>query len=61
MKPLLIGGEWVTTSHALPNVNPSDVSDIVDVHAQAGRSEAEAAIAAASAAAPAWGRTDPQT
>ncbi len=61
MKPLLIAGEWVTTSHALPNVNPSDVSDIVDVHAQAGRSEAEAAIAAASAAAPAWGRTDPQT
>ncbi len=60
MKPLLIGGAWVTTSHALPNVNPSDTADIVAHHAQAGRAESESAIAAAAAAAPDWAFGDPQ-
>ncbi len=60
MKPLLINGEWVTTSHGMDNVNPSDVSDIVAVYAQAGRAEAESAIAAAAQAAPDWGLTTPQ-
>ncbi|MFK7753389.1 MAG: aldehyde dehydrogenase family protein [Sedimentitalea sp.] len=60
MKPLLIDGAWVTTSHGVENVNPSDVGDIIDVYAQAGRAEAETAIAAATRAAPAWGLTTPQ-
>lgn len=60
MKPLLIGGAWVTTSHAVDNINPSDTSDIIDAYAQAGRAETETAIAAAAGAAPAWGLSGPQ-
>jgi aldehyde dehydrogenase (NAD+) len=60
MKPLLIDGAWVTTSRGIDNLNPSDVSDVIDVYAHAGRAEAEAAIAAATRAAPAWGLTTPQ-
>ena len=60
MKPLLIDGEWISTSYGVDNINPSDTSDIVDVYAQAGRAEAEAAITAALNAAPAWGLSGPQ-
>jgi aldehyde dehydrogenase (NAD+) len=60
MKPLLIDGAWVTTSHGVENINPSDTSDLIATYAQAGRAEAEAAIAAAAAAAPAWGLSGPQ-
>lgn len=60
MKPLLIGGEWITTSHAVDNINPSDISDVIDSFAQAGRAEAEAAISAASDAAFDWGLSGPQ-
>ncbi len=60
VKPLLIDGGWVTTSHTVPNVNPSDTNDIVARHAQAGRAETEAAIAAATRAAPDWAFSDPQ-
>ena len=60
MKPLLIDGAWVTTSHGIDNLNPSDLSDVIDIYAQAGRAEAEAAIDAATRAAPAWGFTTPQ-
>lgn len=60
MKPLLINGEWVQTSHAVDNINPSDTADVIDIYAQAGRAEAEAAILAASSAAPAWGFSTPQ-
>ncbi|MEO9530072.1 aldehyde dehydrogenase family protein [Roseibium sp.] len=57
MKPLLINGAWVTTSHATGNINPSDVSDVIDEYAQAGRSEAQAAIAAAADACETWSRS----
>jgi aldehyde dehydrogenase (NAD+) len=60
MKPLLINGEWITTSHSVPNINPSDTSDVIDVFAQAGRAEAEAAIGAATDAAVDWGYSTPQ-
>lgn len=60
MKPLLIGGDWVTSSHGVENVNPSDTADIVDVYAEAGLAETEAAIAAASEAAFDWGLSGPQ-
>lgn len=60
MKPLLIGGDWVTTSVGRDNVNPSDTSDIVGVYAEAGRAETETAIAAASDAAFEWGLSGPQ-
>ena len=60
MKPLLIGGEWVNTSHTIANINPSDLSDEIAVHAQAGRAETQQAIAAAQSAKAAWASSTPQ-
>ncbi|MEM7496512.1 MAG: aldehyde dehydrogenase family protein [Pseudomonadota bacterium] len=60
MKPLLIGGEYLTTSSGTPNINPSDTSDVIDRFATAGVAETQAAIAAAADAAPRWARTTPQ-
>lgn len=60
MKPFLIGGDWVRTSHAVDNINPSDLSDIEAVYAQAGRAETELAIAAAGEAAQGWAMSTPQ-
>lgn len=54
VKPLLINGEWVQTSHTVANVNPSDTSDVIAEHAQAGLSETQHAIEAASMAADSW-------
>ncbi|HTK36778.1 MAG TPA: aldehyde dehydrogenase family protein [Caulobacteraceae bacterium] len=53
--PSLIGGEWVSGAPA-PNLNPSDLSDVVGEYGQVGIKEAEAAVAAARAAFPAWSR-----
>ena len=54
MKPLLIGGEWVSTSHAVDNVNPSDITDVIDEYAQAGKAETQQAVAAATDAFQDW-------
>src|SRR5687767_13154941 len=55
-----INGEWVAGSDAKENINPSDVTDVVGEYAQADKGQAEGAIAAAQAAAPAWAATTPQ-
>lgn len=60
MKPLLIDGAWTTTSHAVENRNPSDTRDVIDLYAQAGLAETQAAVTAAAAAFAAWSRTGPQ-
>ncbi|WP_306257146.1 aldehyde dehydrogenase family protein [Pararhizobium sp. IMCC21322] len=60
MKPLLINGEWITTSHGRDNINPSDISDVIDVYAQAGIAETQAAIQAAAQAGEKWGHSTPQ-
>lgn len=52
----LIDGEWVD-GEAAPNVNPSDLNDIVGDYARATKADTEAAIAAAKAALPAWSRS----
>ncbi|MGI6856977.1 aldehyde dehydrogenase family protein [Mesorhizobium sp. 1B3] len=52
----LIGGEWVG-GDAIPNINPSDTNDVVGEYARATKADAEAAIAAAKAAFPAWSRS----
>ncbi|GMG82775.1 aldehyde dehydrogenase family protein [Paralimibaculum aggregatum] len=57
MKPLLIDGDWIETATALENINPSDTRDVVGRYAQAGRAEAERAVAAAAAAAHGWARS----
>ncbi|HLF21806.1 MAG TPA: aldehyde dehydrogenase family protein, partial [Aestuariivirga sp.] len=55
-----INGEWVEGKGVRENINPSDLSDMVGEYAQADRIQAEAAIAAARAAFPAWQATTPQ-
>jgi acyl-CoA reductase-like NAD-dependent aldehyde dehydrogenase len=56
----LINGEWVAGASEAPNINPSDTRDVIGLYAQADAAQAEAAIAAAYAAFPAWSRSTPQ-
>lgn len=56
----LIGGAWEDTSDSAPNVNPSDISDVLGHAARASAAEMQRAIAAAHAAAPGWGASTPQ-
>jgi alpha-ketoglutaric semialdehyde dehydrogenase len=56
----LINGEWVDGASASKNVNPSDTRDVIGEFAQADAEQTRAAIAAATAAAPAWGLATPQ-
>lgn len=61
MKTSYINGAFISSgNNVLENKNPSDLSDVVDRFSRAGRSEAEHAIAAATAAAPAWECSNPQ-
>lgn len=55
----LIGGEWIE-GEVSPNINPSDTRDVIGGFSQASRSQAEAAVASAKAAFPAWRDTSPQ-
>ncbi|MEM8691239.1 MAG: aldehyde dehydrogenase family protein [Pseudomonadota bacterium] len=54
MKPNLIGGEWITSSSGVENINPSNTNDLIDIFAQSGRAEAEQAVAAAASAFEDW-------
>jgi acyl-CoA reductase-like NAD-dependent aldehyde dehydrogenase len=56
----LINGEWVDGPRSSRNINPSDTADVVGEYAQADADQARAAIAAATAAQPAWGLSTPQ-
>jgi alpha-ketoglutaric semialdehyde dehydrogenase len=49
-----IDGEWVNSSQVTPNINPSDLSDIVGEYAVADDVTVDAACAAAAAAFPSW-------
>ncbi len=60
MKPLLINGNWKETGSGIPNINPSDTSDVIDVYSQAGVDEANEAINAASDAFYDWSHSTPQ-
>ena len=55
-----INGEWVDGFETKPNINPSDITDVVGEYAQADKKQTESAIAAAQAASAAWGDTTPQ-
>ncbi len=62
MKANFIAGEWRNGgAGAIPNVNPSDISDVIDDYAQANAEDAGEAIAAACEAATTWGQSDPLT
>ena len=56
----LINGEWVAGASTLPNINPSDTSDVIGHYAQADEAQTEAAIASARAAFPGWSQSTPQ-
>lgn len=56
MKFNFIDGQLVPGASYEPNLNPSDLSDVIGEYAQADRKQAEAAIAAARAAFPDWAR-----
>jgi len=56
----LIAGQWDATSEACPNVNPSDVSDVIGTAAKSDTTDMDRAIDSASAAAPGWAAATPQ-
>jgi acyl-CoA reductase-like NAD-dependent aldehyde dehydrogenase len=60
MKQNYINGSWLDGVSAKANINPSNTADIIDHYAQADANQADQAIAAAAAAAPAWGLSNPQ-
>jgi acyl-CoA reductase-like NAD-dependent aldehyde dehydrogenase len=51
-----INGAWAQPAAAAPNINPSDLKDVVGEYARADEAQVRAAIAAARAALPAWSR-----
>ncbi|AMN51704.1 aldehyde dehydrogenase [Labrenzia sp. CP4] len=56
----LVGGQWLETTDSTPNVNPSDISDILGYAAKAGVDQLDQAIDAAHQAAPGWAASTPQ-
>lgn len=55
-----INGEWTDGVGLLNNVNPSDLDDLISVHAQADAAQTELAIEAAHAAFPSWAASSPE-
>ncbi len=55
-----IAGSWVEGASGRDNINPSDLGDVIASYASASAEQVNEAVAAAKAAAPAWGRTTPQ-
>jgi len=55
--PNLIDGEWLGGQDGVDNINPSDTREVVGQYARATARQADAAIAAASAAFPTWSRS----
>jgi acyl-CoA reductase-like NAD-dependent aldehyde dehydrogenase len=51
-----INGEWAKAPGGAPNINPSNVADVVGEYARADEVQVRAAIAAARAAFPGWSR-----
>src|SRR5689334_1929568 len=51
-----INGEWAKAPSGAPNINPSNVADVVGEYARADEQQVRAAIAAARAAFPGWSR-----
>ncbi len=49
-----INGEWVAGTRYAPNINPSNVGDVIGEYTQADEAQLNAAVAAARAAFPAW-------
>ncbi len=54
----LIDGEWIN-GEAIANINPANTAEVIGEYARATAADAGAAIAAATAAFPAWSRSTP--
>ncbi|HOZ63662.1 MAG TPA: aldehyde dehydrogenase family protein [Burkholderiaceae bacterium] len=50
----LIGGQWVAGTSYTPNINPSNLADVIGDYTQASAAQLDAAVQAARAAFPAW-------
>ena len=50
----LINGQWVAGASYAPNINPSNLADVIGDYAQADAAQLDAAVQAAQAAFPAW-------
>lgn len=50
----LINGQWTPGQSYASNINPSNLSDVIGEYAQGGAEDVQAAVAAATAAFPAW-------
>lgn len=55
-----VAGEWVVSGSPRDNINPSDLGDVVGAYAYGDKALAEAAVAAAKSAFPAWSVSTPQ-
>ena len=60
MKQNYINGAWIDGASATENINPWNTADVIGHYAQADPRQTDLAIAAAAAAAPAWGLSNPQ-
>ena len=60
MKQNYINGEWVSGASLTPNINPSDLNDVVGEYAMASADDAKAAIEAADIALSTWRTSNPQ-
>ena len=50
----LIGGQWLAGTSYTPNINPSNLGDVIGEYTQASAEQLDAAVQAARAAFPAW-------
>lgn len=55
-----IDGQWISGPDVLPNISPSDTSDVVGLFASADAGQVQAAIESARKAFPGWAATTPQ-
>lgn len=56
----LIGGEWNSSDEYSPNINPSNLADVVGEYAMGDAAHMDLAVAAATAAFPAWSKSNIQ-
>jgi acyl-CoA reductase-like NAD-dependent aldehyde dehydrogenase len=55
-----IAGEWLKSSDATRNINPSDTNDLVGEYSRADVTQVDTAVQSARAAFPKWSRSSPQ-
>jgi len=60
MRNNYIAGEWIAGHESTPNVNPSDLSDVIDEYAVGDAAAVDRAVLAARTAFPMWSMATPQ-